>query len=119
VALAGTLALLGAGLLWWSLAPSADGDIVTSFVLPGMVRSFGAGAGIVAGYVVCTAGVEGPAAASGLVNTTLRVGGAIGVAVFSTVSAAHLHPASGNATALASGIALAALGVALALRAAR
>jgi MFS family permease len=121
VALAGTLALLGAGLLWWSLALSADGNVVTSFVLPGMVWSFGAGAGIVAGYVVCTAGVEGPAAgaASGLVNTTLQVGGAIGVAIFSTVSATQVNPTSGNATALAAGIALAALGVALALRAAR
>lgn len=117
VALAATLALLGGGLLWWSLALSADGDIVTSFVLPGMVWSFGAGSGIVAGYVVCTAGVEGPAAgaASGLVNTTLQVGGAIGVAIFSTVSAAQLDPTSGNATALASGVALAVIGVALAL----
>ncbi len=121
VALAGTLALLGVGLLWWSLALDADGNVVTSFVLPGMVWSFGAGAGIVAGYVTCTAGVEGPAAgaASGLVNTTLQVGGAFGVAIFSTVAAAQADPASGNATALASGIALAAIGVALALRAAR
>ena len=121
VALAGTLALLGAGLLWWSLALSPDGNVLTSFVLPGMVWSFGAGAGIVAGYVVCTVGVEGPAAgaASGLVNTTLQVGGAIGVAVFSTVSAVHVNPVSGNAAALASGIALAAIGVVLALRAAR
>ncbi|GAB1508147.1 MFS transporter [Actinophytocola sp. KF-1] len=121
LALAGTLALLGAGLLWWTLTLSADGNIVTSFVLPGMVWSFGAGAGIVAGYVVCTAGVAGPAAgaASGLVNTTLQVGGAIGVAIFSTVAAAHSDQVVGNATALASGIALAALGVLLALRAAR
>jgi MFS family permease len=120
-ALAGALAVLGAGLLWWSLVLSADGNVVTTFVLPGVVWSFGAGAGIVAGYVTCTAGVAGPAAgaASGLVNTTLQVGGAIGVAVFSTVAAARADLVAGNATALASGIALAALGVALALRAAR
>jgi hypothetical protein len=127
VALAGTLVVLGTGLLWWSLVLSGDGDVVTTFVLPGMVWSFGAGSGIVAGYIVCTAGVEGPAAgaASGLVNTTLQVGGAIGVAVFSTIAAAYAGAASpadlvhGNAAAFAGGIVLALVGVAFALRAAR
>ena len=120
-ALAGTLVLLGVALLWWSLVLSPDGNIVTTFVLPGMAWSFGAGAGIVAGYVTCTMGVEGPAAgaASGLVNTTLQVGGAIGVAIFSTVAAAHADPVSGNATALVTGLVLAVVGVAFALRAAR
>jgi MFS family permease len=133
VALAGTLAVLGAGLLWWSMALSTDGNIVTAFMLPGMVWSFGAGAGIVAGYVVCTAGVEGPAAgaASGLVNTTLQVGGAIGIAIFSTIAVAQTDGllangtpreqalTSGNASAFVGGVVLAAIGVAFAVTLAR
>jgi MFS family permease len=128
MALAGALCVLGLGLAWWSTVLSTDGNIVTAFMLPGMVWSFGAGAGIVAGYVVCTSGVEGPAsgAASGLVNTTLQVGGVIGIAVFSTIAVGHVTGApgrealaSGNAAALAGGIALAVIGVALALTLAR
>lgn len=125
VALAGTLAVLGLGLLWWSMALSTDGSIVTTFMLPGMVWSFGAGAGIVAGYVVCTSGVEGPAAgaASGLVNTTLQVGGAIGIAIFSSIAVARSSslpagPAAlvaGNSAAFAGGIVLALVGVAFAV----
>ncbi len=96
-------------------------------MLPGMVWSFGAGAGIVAGYVVCTSGVDGPAsgAASGLVNTTLQVGGVIGIAVFSTIAVGHASSlgrasmAAGNAAAFAGGIVLAVIGVVLALTLAR
>jgi hypothetical protein len=115
-------------LLWWSLVLSTDGNIVTAFMLPGVVWSFGAGAGIVAGFVVCTMGVEGPAAgaASGLVNTTLQVGGAIGVAVFSSIAVARAESltgvsqssalVAGNSAAFAGGIVLALVGIAFALR---
>lgn len=122
LALAGSLGIIGVGLLWWTTALSLDGSIVTGFMLPGMVWSFGAGASIVAGYVVCTIGTDGAVAgaASGLVNTTLQVGGAIGVAVFSTIAVSRAASLpnqgaaallSGNSHALAGGVVLAVVGV--------
>lgn len=128
-ALAGSLGLIGLGLVWWASALSADANVITAFVLPGMVWSFGTGASIVAGTVVCTTGVDETVsgAAAGLVNTTLQVGGAVGVAVFSTIAVnrsgaltaqgSDLPTAltSGNAYALAGGVGVAVLGVLITL----
>ncbi|GDY32749.1 MFS transporter [Gandjariella thermophila] len=87
-ALAGGLVLQGAGLLWWALVLGTDSGIVTAFVLPGIVFGFGVGAAIVGAFVSCTTGVHGAAqgAASGLVSTTLQIGGAVGVAGLGTVA---------------------------------
>ena len=81
------MVLQALGLAWWA-ALGPDSYPLTSFVLPGVLWGVGCGAGIVAGFVVCTGGVHGPAmgAASGLVSTTLQVGGALGVATLSVIA---------------------------------
>ncbi|WP_063710851.1 MFS transporter [Actinokineospora enzanensis] len=73
--------------LWAAVLDPADG-IVLSFVVPGVLWGFGLGAAIVAAFVVCTSGLRGEVAgaASGLVSTSLQVGGAIGVAVLGAVA---------------------------------
>lgn len=88
-------ALLGAattqaiGLIWWGLALNIDGSVITGFMIPGAVWALGCGGCIVSGAIVCTSVADGGVrgAASGLVNMTLQVGGAIGVAALSTVAA--------------------------------
>ncbi|MFL6125445.1 MFS transporter [Actinophytocola sp.] len=87
-ALAAVLGLQGVGLVWWALSLASDRLLLTSFLLPAMVWGFGCGGAIVAAFVVCTSGVRGQemGAASGLVSTTLQVGGALGVAVLTTLS---------------------------------
>jgi len=101
--------------------------IVTSFVLPAMVWGFGCGAALVAAFVVCTSGVPGPVmgAASGLVSTTLQVGGALGISVLTIISHREGEPSDavqriqelvdGQAGALWGAAVIAALGVALML----
>jgi EmrB/QacA subfamily drug resistance transporter len=84
------LALIAAGLVVFAQAP-VDGDYVTD-VLPVMVL-LGAGAGICFPSLMTLAmtGVEPSEAglASGLVNTTVQVGGALGLAVLATLSASR------------------------------
>lgn len=74
--------------LWWALTIVADSGFVATFLLPGVLFGAGLGASIVGAFVVCTDRVSGAeqGAASGLVNTTLQLGGAIGVAVLGTIA---------------------------------
>jgi len=126
-ALTAALGIQAAGLAWWAVSLGASGHIVTSFVLPAMVWSLGCGAALVAAFVVGASGVRGPAmgAASGLISTTLQVGGALGVAVLTIISQRAGQPAdadqriqalaNGQAEALWGAAVIAALGVALML----
>jgi EmrB/QacA subfamily drug resistance transporter len=98
------LVLIAAALLLFAQAP-VDGDYVVN-VLPVMVL-LGAGAGVsfpalmtlaMSGATQSDAGL-----ASGLVNTTVQVGGALGLAVLATLSATRSHDlvASGESQAAA------------------
>jgi EmrB/QacA subfamily drug resistance transporter len=108
----GGLALFLAGLALFTRAP-VDGDYV-SHVLPVMVL-LGTGAGLcfpalmtlaMSGATPSDAGL-----ASGLINTTAQVGGALGLAVLATLSASRSNELIGNgestAAALTSGYHLA------------
>jgi EmrB/QacA subfamily drug resistance transporter len=83
-----------------------------ALVLPGgMLSGLGMGLGLVTSTIAATQGV--PAAqsglASGLLNTSRLFGGALGLAVLSTIAAAHSHVTAGisHAAAVTDGFAVA------------
>jgi hypothetical protein len=82
------LALVAAGLAWFGRAP-VDGRYVTD-ILPAVV-AIGTGAGVafpaLMGLAMSGATAEDAGLASGLVNTSAQMGGALGLAVLATLSA--------------------------------
>jgi EmrB/QacA subfamily drug resistance transporter len=108
------MVLVAAGLALFARAP-VDGSYVRD-VLPVMVMlGFGIGACFPALMTIAMSGAtrEDAGLASGLVNTTAQVGGALGLAVLATVSASRsdnlLASGSATASALTSGYHLAFL----------
>jgi EmrB/QacA subfamily drug resistance transporter len=106
------LGLIGVGLLWFMRAP-VHGSYITG-IFPVMVL-FGTGAGVcfpaLMGLAMSGATPSDAGLASGLVNTTAQVGGALGLAVLATLSASHsdklLQDGHSTAVALTSGYHLA------------
>jgi EmrB/QacA subfamily drug resistance transporter len=106
------LVMLVAGLAWIARAPIGASYVVD--LLPSMVL-LGVGAGLcfpgLLALGMSDATVEDSGLASGLINTTLQVGGALGLAVLATLSTtrtAHLvRSGSGHAAALTGGYHLA------------
>jgi EmrB/QacA subfamily drug resistance transporter len=106
------LALSTAGLVWYAQIPvhgTYAHDLLPGYLLVG----FGLALSFIPVSVAALAGV-GPrdaGLASGLLNTSQQVGGAIGVAVATSVAVSHathlLHGGSSTAAALTSGYALA------------
>ena len=98
------LGLIAVGLLWFMRAP-VHGSYVTD-ILPVMVL-FGTGAGVcfpaLMGLAMSGATPSDAGLASGLVNTTAQVGGALGLAVLATLSASHSNKLikTGHSTAAA------------------
>ena len=84
------LGLIAVGLLWFMRAP-VQGSYFTD-IFPVMVV-FGTGAGVcfpaLMGLAMSGATPSDAGLASGLVNTTAQVGGALGLAVLATLSASH------------------------------
>ena len=84
------MALIGGGILWTTQAPAGGqfwGNLAGPFVITGLGTAF-------AFIPISIAGLAGVAQheaglASGLLNTSQQLGGAIGVAVASTVAASH------------------------------
>ena len=98
------LVLIAVGLLWFMRAP-VHGSYITD-IFPVMVL-FGTGAGVcfpaLMGLAMSGATPSDAGLASGLVNTTAQVGGALGLAVLATLSASHSDKLikDGNSTAAA------------------
>lgn len=92
------LSLICLGFLWW-MGLQVHGSYVTG-MLPGLVVfGFGLGGGGVAGSIAAVAGV-GPAesgVASGLNNAAFQIGGALGIAILSTIAAAGTGDSAGPA----------------------
>ena len=88
--LAAGMAMIGGGILWATAVP-VDGHFWSNLAGPFFV----AGAGTAFAFIpISIAGLAGVAEheaglASGLLNTTQQIGGAIGVAIASTVAAGH------------------------------
>src|SRR4051794_35302377 len=97
------LVAIGAGLVWFAQAP-VDGDYVTHVLPAMMLIGLGAGLGFPSLMTLAMSGAtpQDSGLASGLVNTSVQVGGAIGLAVLATFAgertadlrAAGVDPAS-------------------------
>ena len=84
------LLLAAAGLAWLARSP-VDGDYVTDLLPVMLLLGTGAGTAMPALMTLSMSGAtpEDSGLASGLVNTTVQVGGAIGLAVLATVASEH------------------------------
>ncbi len=106
--MAAGMALIGTGLLW--AAQSGHGHYWSSLLGPFFVTGIGTAFAFIPVSIAALAGTQEHEAglASGLLNTSQQLGGAIGVAVASTVTAAHLkllaHQGDSAASALAGGL---------------
>lgn len=126
--------LLIAGALYWMSHLTADGSYATDILGPFILVSLGLGLSFPPGTWAATTGVAPSEAglASGLVNTTRQIGGAIGLAVLATIAAQHtgflvggesgpaaLADGYGRALLVASVVALGAVAAALTIPSSR
>ncbi|MGW1216601.1 MFS transporter [Streptomyces sp. NPDC002499] len=96
--------LAAAGIAWFAAALAVDGGFLTTILGPSLVASLGIGLCFVPLGTAATAGVD-PAEtgmASGLLNTSRQVGGAVGLGVQVTV-AASVGGGAGGAQGLVDG----------------
>ncbi|HET9162512.1 MAG TPA: MFS transporter [Solirubrobacterales bacterium] len=126
--LAAGLLFIVAGLLWFSRV-SVGGGFSTDILGPSLLAAAGLGFAFVTTTIAAVSGVEESEAglASGLINTSQQVGGALGLAVLSTIATSHTENllASGSnlphaltegfQAAFLGGAAFAALGLVLTL----
>ena len=94
------MALIAGGILWATQVP-VHGHFWSALAGPFFVAGAGTAFGFVPISIAGLAGVSGPEAglASGLLNTSQQLGGAIGVAIASTVAATHLKTLLGRGQA--------------------
>jgi EmrB/QacA subfamily drug resistance transporter len=99
-----SLVFIGAGLLLFARTP-VHGSYVTDILPPMVLIGLGAGLGFPSLMMLAMSGAtpSDSGLASGLVNTSVQVGGAIGLAVLATLSAERTHGllADGESTASA------------------
>jgi len=102
------MALIGGGIIWTAQAP-VHGHFLNNLVAPLFIVGIGTAFAFIPVSIAALAGVVEREAglASGLLNTTQQVGGALGVAVASTVAATHyktlLRGGDAHAAALTGG----------------
>src|SRR5215211_5537816 len=106
--LATGMALIAAGLVWFSQI-SPDGSFLGDILGPSLLAAVGLGFAFVPQTIAAVSGVKERLAglASGLINTSQQVGGAIGLAVLSTVAFTQID----DAAATSGGVPSAAAGV--------
>jgi EmrB/QacA subfamily drug resistance transporter len=101
--------VLTAGGLVWFAQISAGGSYVGDILFPSLLSAFGLGFAFVSMTVAAVAGVEGHEAglASGLINTSQQIGGALGLAILAAIANSHtdslLGDGVGRAEALTEG----------------
>jgi EmrB/QacA subfamily drug resistance transporter len=101
VLISGLLLIAGA-LLWFSRVPAEGGSFAADLLGPSLLAAFGLGLSFVPVTIGAMIGTEPREAglASGLVNTAQQVGGALGLALLSTIANDRTHGvlASGHHT---------------------
>ncbi len=107
VAVAGTL-VATAGFAWQSTM-TVDGAYLTAIMIPGVLMMLGAGLAGTPLAALATSGTapEEAGLVSGLVNTSRTMGGSLGLAVMSTIAAAHTAGAARTPQTLTEGYAVA------------
>ena len=81
------MAFIAIGLAWFSQV-SVDGGFTTDILGPSLFAAVGLGFGFVTTTIAAVAGVRDheQGLASGLINTSQQIGGAIGLAVLATIA---------------------------------
>jgi len=103
------LLLTAGGLIWFSQV-SADGSYVSDVLFPSLLAAAGLGLAFVSMTVAAVSGVEPHEAglASGLINTSQQIGGALGLAILATIANSRtdeaMTAAQGNPAALPSAL---------------
>jgi EmrB/QacA subfamily drug resistance transporter len=99
--LATGMLFVSAGLLWFSQV-SLGGGFLTDILGPSLLAAIGLGFGFVTSTIAAVSGVEDreQGLASGLINTSQQIGGALGLAVLSTIATSRTDSvmASGGST---------------------
>ena len=82
------LLLIAAGLLWFSQVPAHGGSFSADVLGPSLLAGIGLGFSFVPVTIAAVTGVEPGEAglASGLINTSQQIGGALGLAILATVA---------------------------------
>ena len=105
------LLLSTAGLLWFSHLPAHGGSFTANVLGPSLIAATGIGLTLVPVTIAAMAGVDSrqSGVASGLVNTSQQIGGALGLAALAALAAgrAHTHHPATTPAALTSGFHLA------------
>ena len=85
--LAAGMAFVAIGLVWWSQI-SVGGSFLADILGPSLLAAAGLGFGFVTSTIAAVAGVDQreQGLASGLINTSQQIGGALGLAVLSTIA---------------------------------
>src|SRR5918997_4749543 len=85
--LAAGMLFVAGGMLWFSQV-SVGGGFLTDILAPSLLAAIGVGFGFVTATIAAVSGVEGreQGLASGLINTSQQIGGALGLAVLSTIA---------------------------------
>jgi len=86
--LIGGLVLIAGGLLWFSQVHTPGGSYLSDVLGPSLLAAFGLGFAFVPVTIAAVTGIEPDEAglASGLINTSQQVGGALGLAILATVA---------------------------------
>jgi EmrB/QacA subfamily drug resistance transporter len=80
--------LIASGLFWFAQVPAPGGSYLSDILGPSLLAAFGLGFAFVPVTIAAVTGIEPHEAglASGLINTTQQIGGALGLAILATIA---------------------------------
>ena len=95
------MALVALGLVWFSRV-SVGGGFVSDLLGPSLLAAVGLGFGFVTSTIAAVSGVEEreQGLASGLINTSQQIGGALGLAVLSTIATSRTDHVFASGTSM-------------------